>query len=532
MSTTAATLSLVQHVYNAIAEEMGAALARTAYSPNIKERQDFSCALFDAQGRLLAQAAHIPVHLGAMPRSVEAARRAFPEMGEGDLVLLNDPFEGGTHLPDLTMVSPVLCDGIRIGYTATRAHHADVGGMTPGSLPHSRSIFQEGLRIPPVRLIRGGELQEDVLRILCANSRNPSERRGDVRAQVNAHLLGTRRWKETRERYGAEMLEGIHDDLFAYADRCMRQAIAELPSGVWRAETFLENAEGSGPEAALRAALTVEGDNVEVDFRESGDAVAGSLNAVRAITEAAVAYVFLCWMCRRDPANPPPVNAGSLEAVSILTRPGSVVDATYPSAVAGGNVETSQRLVDLLLSLLGQAAPEQVPAQSQGTMNNITFGGTDAAGNGFAYYETVGGGSGAGNGTPGRCAVQCHMTNTLNTPVEALEYAYPLRVRELSIRRGSGGAGAWCGGDGMVREWEALRPMTLTLLTERRGEGPAGHCGGAAGEPGKQLRIREGVTCPLPAKGSAELMAGDRVRLETPGGGGFGSRPPELSFKS
>ena len=524
MSALATDLAVYHHMVQSIADEMGAGLARTAYSPNIKERRDFSCALFDTEGQLLAQAAHIPVHLGAMPRSVEAARRAFPTLNPGDVVMLNDPFEGGTHLPDITLVCPVFHADRCIGYTVTRAHHADVGGMTPGSLPNSRSIYQEGLRIPPVRLVRGGEPDTDLLRIVCANSRNPSERRGDMRAQLHAHHLGETRWLEMLARFGQAAHHRAHEALFAYAESVMRAAISELPQGEWTAEEGLENEEGTGVAARIRARLVLKEGTARVDFTGTDDAVPGSLNAVRAITEAAVAYGFLCWMCRDRPADPPPINAGCLRPIRITTRPGSLIDAQVPSAVAGGNVETSQRIVDLVFSLLNQAAPDRFPAQSQGTMNNITFGGTDASGKGFAYYETLAGGSGAGPGRPGASAIQCHMTNTLNTPVEALEFAYPLRIRELAIRPHSGGVGRSPGGHGMIREWEVLVPMEVTFLTERRFIGPAGVQGGGNGLPGTQILLRDGREHPLPAKGSLTLMASDRIRVETPGGGGHGQK--------
>ncbi|MEX2607145.1 MAG: hydantoinase B/oxoprolinase family protein [Kiritimatiellia bacterium] len=511
-------LSVFHQLYTSIADEMGAGLARTAYSPNIKERKDFSCALFDAQGYLLAQAAHIPVHLGAMPRSVEAARTAFPELADGDVVMLNDPFQGGTHLPDITLVSPVWRAGELLGYTATRAHHADVGGMTPGSLPNSTSIYQEGLRIPPVRVVRGGEVQEDLLRILYANSRNPAERKGDLRAQLHAHHIGETRWRERLGGRDAEELNQIHRALFDYADRQMRGALAGLPTGCWEAEDYLENAGADAIAATLRGTLRITESGVEVDLRDSDDSIEGSLNAVRAITEAAVYYVFLCWLCRNDPGCPPPVNAGSFRAITLHTRPGSVVDARLPSAVAGGNVETSQRIVDLLLTLLSRAVPGEIPAQSQGTMNNVTLGGRD-----FAYYETLSGGAGAGPDRPGASTIQCHMTNTLNTPVEALEFAYPLRVRRLELREGSGGEGAQRGGDGLVREWEALVPMEVTLLTERRLLAPKGAGAGGDGHPGKQLLIRPDgrPVRTLPGKGTFAMQPGDILRVETPGGGGF-----------
>ncbi len=519
---SATDLSVFHHLYSSIADEMGAVLARTAYSPNIKERKDFSCALFDDQGRLLAQAAHIPVHLGAMPRSVAAARNAFPKMDAGDVVMLNDPFEGGTHLPDVTLVSSVFSSGDCMGYTATRAHHADVGGMTPGSLPNSRSIHQEGLRIPPVRLVRGGEMEEDLMRIFCANSRNPGERRGDMRAQLHAHHVGETRWLELVERAGDGKLRQMNEALMRYADRRMRAALSRLPRGRWSFEEEIEDEAGTGVAAVLRGTLTVSDAGVCVDVRGSDDMVPGSLNAVRAITESAVYYVFLCWMCRNSGNASPPINGGCFRSIELQTRPGSVLDAQWPAAVAGGNVETSQRVVDLVLGLLNEALPGSVPAQSQGTMNNVTLGGRTPEG-GFAYYETLGGGAGGGPGVPGASAVQTHMTNTLNTPVEALEFAYPLRVRRLEIRRDSGGAGAFPGGDGLVREWEALSPMEVTVLTERRRTGPKGSSGGSAGKPGRQeIRTASGEILTLPGKGGGHLSPGDILRVETPGGGGFG----------
>lgn len=523
MEILAADLTVFHHQYASIAAEMGAGLARTAYSPNIKERRDFSCALFDTEGQLLAQAAHIPVHLGAMPRSVDAARAAFPNLEPGDIVLLNDPFGGGTHLPDITLVSPVFHQGELAGYTATRAHHADVGGMTPGSLPHSQSIHQEGLRVPPVRLVRGGEMNPDILRIVCANTRGPNERRGDLRAQINAHHIGENRLRAVMESKGLPVLREINRALMDYAERRMRAALSELPDGAWTHEDVIENETGDGPAATIRARLRKDDEGVTVDFRASDDQVTGSLNAVRAITEAAVYHVFLCWMCRKNPRNPPPVNHGCFRPLRVETLPGSLVDATWPAAVAGGNVETSQRVTDVVMGLLAQAAPEEVPACSQGTMNNVTLGGADAGGKGFAYYETLAGGAGGGPGVPGESAVQCHMTNTLNTPVEALEYAYPLRIHRLEIRGDSGGAGRFPGGGGMVREWEALAPMEATLLTERRFKGPPGTAGGEAGAPGRQFILSQnGEIRPLPAKGAFRLNPGDRLRVETPGGGGWG----------
>lgn len=523
MKSLATDLSCFQHLYTSIADEMGASLARTAFSANIKERKDFSCALFDDRGRLLAQAAHIPVHLGAMPRSVEAALQAFPQLEAGDVVMLNDPFAGGTHLPDITLVSPVMASGGSAAfYVATRAHHADVGGITPGSLPVSTSIHQEGLRIPPVRLVRKGLIQEDLLRLVCANSRTPEERRGDLRAQINAHHTGERRLQAQLERHGMDRLREINGELIAYADRLMRAELSSLPTGCWQAEDVLE---GEETDTRLRVCLTVDATGVKVDLTGSDDAMTGSLNAVRAITESAVYYVFLCLLCtpRGDGhSHVPPVNAGSFDSIHIQTRPGSVLDAQWPAAVAGGNVETSQRVVDVVMRALAQAVPDRMPAQGQGTMNNVTMGGLREDGSSFAYYETLGGGMGATRGIAGEDAIQVHMTNTLNTPVEALEFAFPFRINRYAIRDDSGGAGTWPGGNGLIREWAFTTPTELTLLTERRRHAPNGIGTGGDGQPGTQCLLRHGQVIPLPAKGTFHAQPGDILRVETPGGGGAG----------
>ena len=522
---SATDLAVLQHLFTAIPEEMGALLGRIAFSSNIKERRDYSCALFNAEGKLLAQAAHIPVHLGAMPRSVAAVLADFPQLQAGDMVMLNDPFRGGSHLPDITLVSPLYLTGDThpSGYAATRAHHADVGGMTPGSLPDSRSIYQEGLRIPPVRLQRGGQLDEDLLRIFCANSRNPEERKGDLRAQMQAHGLADKRWQALAGRLGKAELAGAGRALLAYAARRMNSLLATLPQGTWSEVEQLEGADEQHAFTNLRATMQVDAEGVLLDFSASDDAVSGSLNAVPAICESAVAYVFLCLLHAGHPGESLPVNAGSFERIVCKTRPGSVLDAGLPHAVAGGNVETSQRIVDLVMGLVAQALPGQIPAQSQGTMNNVTMGGLGFEGNPFSYYETLGGGSGAGKNQAGCSAVQVHMTNTLNTPIEALEYSFPLRMRVYGIRDGSGGAGLKNGGDGLIREWEMLVPVEVTLLTERRQLSPAGREKGEVGLPGSQLRIlTDGTAHPLTSKGSWGFQAGERLRIETPGGGGYG----------
>ncbi|WFB35065.1 hydantoinase B/oxoprolinase family protein [Kiritimatiellota bacterium B12222] len=523
---SATDLAVIQHLFSAIPEEMGAVLGRTAYSSNIKERRDYSCALFNAQGHLLAQAAHIPVHLGAMPRSVEAVLDAFPSLQAGDVVMLNDPFCGGSHLPDVTLVSPLfLKDAANVsGYAATRAHHADVGGMTAGSLPHSTSIYQEGLRIPPVYLMRRAVLEETVMTLFCANSRNPEERKGDLRAQLQAHVLAELRWNALGCRYEAAELDRMGQALLGYGKRKMQAFLKTLPQGSWAHEEFLEAADKDHAFTRIHAVLKNDGEGVEVDFSQSDDAVSGSLNAVQAICESAVYYVILCLLADATAGELIPVNQGTFALIRCKTRSGSVVNAGLPHAVAGGNVETSQRVVDTVLGLFAQVLPDRVPAQSQGTMNNVTMGGRDGAGKSFSYYETMGGGAGAGQGVRGADGIQVHMTNTLNTPVEAFEYSYPLTVCRYALREQSGGEGAFVGGQGVVREWEMNVDTEVTLLTERRALSPAGAAGGGAGKSGCQIRrTQEGKEEKLASKGSWLFKPGDRLRIETPGGGGYGN---------
>jgi len=519
MTASATELTVMESRLSAIPREMGAALARMAFSPNIKERLDFSCALLGAEGEMLAQAAHIPVHLGAMPASVRHVVKAFPRLQPGDVVMLNDPFHGGSHLPDITMVSPLFVPGedLPVAMSATRAHHADVGGMTPGSLPDSRSIFQEGLRIPPVLLVKQGELQEGILDLLCANSRSPAERRGDVRAQIQAHHLGGIRFQDLVGGIGGTEFRRWMQELDAYAERMSRAFLQDLPRGQWQSEDALEGGIG------IRVRLTSDGTGLRFDFRGSDPAMQGSLNTVHAVCESAVQYVYLCVM--NSAQGLPPLHGAVFRALQVKTRPGSVLDAGPPHAVAGGNVETSQRIVDVVLDVWAQMLPGRLPAQSQGTMNNVTMGGPGRGEEPFAYYETLGGGAGAGPEQPGEDGIQVHMTNTLNTPVEALEFAYPLRVRSYSFRRGSGGQGASPGGEGLIREWEALVPVEVSLLTERRSRGPSGLEGGEAGIPGCQWIERADETREdLDPRGHWHLQPGDVLHVETPGGGGYGKK--------
>jgi N-methylhydantoinase B len=528
------TLEIFKNLFISVAEEMGVTLGRTAFSPNIKERRDFSCACFLGNGDMIAQAAHIPVHLGAMPASVRAALEAFDTWAPGDLVVLNDPYLGGTHLPDITMVSPVMMDGAESPsfFVASRAHHADVGGMSPGSMPLATEIYQEGIIIPPVKLARAGQTDQAVQRLILRNVRTPVERRGDLAAQMAAHQVGECRLKEIVARYGlGETLRYAHG-LLAYAERLTRAAINHIPDGVYE---FSDEMDDEGipdrqaqarpdlhPGPQIRVTVTVAGDTMTVDFGGSSPAVRGPLNAVRAITESATWYVARCVAGADIPAN-----SGTFAPVRVIVPKGSFLDAKPPHAVAGGNVETSQRIVDAVLGALAKALPDRIPAASLGTMNNITVGGYDSEKEApFAYYETVGGGAGAGPSCAGLSGVHVHMTNTLNTPVEALEYAYPCRVRRYAIRKGSGGAGQHRGGDGLIREIEFLCPSTVTILSERRRTAPYGLQGGKPGARGRNVLLRDGQETELAGKAEIRVAAGDLLSLRTPGGGGWGT-PPE-----
>jgi N-methylhydantoinase B len=517
-------LEIYKHLFASIADEMGVVLRKAAYSPNIKERRDFSCALFNAEGQMISQAAHIPVHLGSMPLSVAATLRVFSAPGAlqpGDMVILNDPYRGGTHLPDITLVAPIfLPDSAEhpFAFVANRAHHADVGGMMPGSMPVAREIFQEGLIIPPVKLISRGQVNQDIIDLILANVRTPQERQGDLYAQVAANQRGITRMLEMVQRYGAPEMNDYMQGLLDYTERMVRRLIRSMPDGVYRFSDQLDDDGLGQANIPLCVTITIHDDTATVDFTGSAPQQQGSVNAVYAITLSAVYYVFRC-LVGLDVPN----NAGCLRPIQVIAPEGSIVNAHKPAPVAGGNVETSQRIVDVLLGALSPALPGLVPAASQGTMNNITIGGQDPERNtAFAYYETIGGGMGARPASDGPAAIHSHMTNTLNTPVEALEYAYPLRVVRYEVRPGSGGAGHFCGGDGIRRDIQVLAPAQVSLLTERRVSAPYGLAGGEAGTPGANVLIREGVEQPLPSKGTVYLSPGDVLSIRTPGGGGYG----------
>ncbi len=540
-------LEIFKNIYHSIAEEMGAALRRTAFSPNIKERRDYSCAVFDSDSRVIAMGDHMPVHLGSMPMSVRAAIDQF-DLETGDVAMLNDPFRGGTHLPDITLVAPV---HVRPGnprskaknmrpdfYVASRAHHADIGGAYPGSMGLCREIYQEGFRIPPVKIMRAGKMQSDVLALLLSNVRTPQEREGDLGAQIAACHTGARRLDEICRCYGVERAKKAARELLDYSEEMMRAFLDQVPSGTYQAEDFLDDdgistkpvkiavtvkfhAQGRSSNPSRSGRRYLRGRAVTVDFTGSDPQVEGSVNAVDAITYSACFYVFRCLLAEDVPAT-----AGLMRPIEVIAPEGTVINARSPAAVAGGNVETSQRIVDVLLRALALAIPERIPAAASGTMNNLTIGGVNPRTNeAFAYYETIAGGTGARPSKPGVSGVHTHMTNSLNTPTEALEHAYPLRVRQYSLRPGSGGEGKYRGGDGIIREIQVLTNAEVTLLSDRRQHRPYGLAGGKDGAPGKAIVIREdGSTQEMPSKFNIRLHKRDRIRIETPGGGGWGQR--------
>jgi N-methylhydantoinase B len=526
-------LEIFKNIYHSIAEEMGAALRRTAFSPNIKERRDYSCAVFDGQGQVIAMGDHMPVHLGSMPMSVQAAIKDV-QLAPGDIAMLNDPFRGGTHLPDITLVAPFYFSKKSQKpdlYVASRAHHADVGGAYPGSMGLCREIYQEGLRIPPVKIINAGKMRGDVLALLLNNVRTPVEREGDLGAQISACHTGAERLRETCRRYGLEKTKQAARELLDYSEEMMRAFLAGVPRGTYHAEDFLDNDGISEKPVRIAVRVTFQDSAarqargrgprrmVVVDFTGSDPQVEGSVNAVEAITYSACFYVFRCLLAEDVPAT-----AGLMRPIEVIAPEGTVVNARLPAAVAGGNVETSQRIVDVLLRALAQAIPERIPAAASGTMNNSTIGGMDPRTHEpFAYYETIAGGMGARPTKSGVSGVHTHMTNSLNTPAEALEYAYPLRVRKYSLRPDSGGTGKHHGGDGIVREIEVLTDAEVTLLSERRTHGPYGLSGGKDGLPGTASVIRkDGSSQSLPGKFNIRIGKGERIRVETPGAGGWG----------
>jgi N-methylhydantoinase B len=519
MKTDAVELELFRNLFVSIAEEMGVVLRKTAYSSNIKERRDYSCAAYDATGETVAMGDHMPVHLGAMPLSVRHAIEAF-RLGPGDVAIVNDPFQGGTHLPDITAVSAVFIRGRRqpAFYVANRAHHADVGGMSPGSMPLAREIYQEGIRIPPVLLVRGGVVDRGLMGLILANVRTPEEREGDLLAQMMANQRGADRLREIARKYGLARVQRNMRELLDYSERMTRAAIRKLPDGVYGFVDYLDGDGVTDRPVKIQVAIAIRGDSAEVDFAGSDAQVAGSVNANYAVALSATMYAFRCLV-----AEDVPYTAGLLRPIRVMAPERTVVNAGLPAAMAAGNVETSQRITDVLLGALAQAAPDRIPAASSGTMNNLSLGGWNARrGRPFAYYETIAGGMGASAKGPGESAIHTHMTNSWNTPIEALERQYPLRVHRYEVRRGSGGAGKYAGGDGIVREIEFLTSCDVTILSDRRARGPYGLAGGKTGKPGRNTLDRGARRVKVPAKANFLVKAGDVLRIESPGGGGWG----------
>ncbi|MCO6412140.1 MAG: hydantoinase B/oxoprolinase family protein [Thiogranum sp.] len=508
----AVELSLFSSRVSAVCDEMGAVLRRAAFSPNIRDRLDYSCAVFDPQGQLCAQAAHIPVHLGSMAFAMAELVHA-RKWSAGDMLVVNDPFQGGTHLPDVTLIAPVFCAQQCVGFVANRAHHADIGAESPGSMPVGRSLDDEGLLIPPTLLLAGGRLRRDVLDGIVAATHNSVLTEGDFSAQISANRTGVARIEERVAALGASAWLAGLDAVNKYGERMARNAIRSLPDGCYRFEDLMDDDGQGNRDIPLRVVLTVKHEQVSIDFSGTSPQVPGNINCPLSVAAAAVFYAFRCLMDERTPAC-----AGTFRSLNIVAPAGCLLNAQAPAAVTAGNVETSSRIVDLILGALAHAIPERVAAASQGTMNNIAMGSREP-GRGWDYYETIGGGMGAGMHGGGLHAVQTHMTNTRNTPIEVLESGYPLRVRRYALRRGSGGRGARPGGDGLIREYEFLAPARVTLLTERRCRGPWGLAGGMAGLPGEN-RLNDEL---LPAKAALSVRAGDRLTIATPGGGGFGT---------
>src|SRR2546422_627829 len=520
VKTNPVRLEIFKSLFHAIAEEMGATLKRTAFSPNIKERRDYSCAIFDHHGDMLAQGDHMPVHLGSMPLSVKAAIEN-RNIGPGDIVILNDLYKGGTHLPDITLVSGVFSRKKLIFYVACRAHHSDVGGMSPGSMPLAEEIYQEGLRIPPIKLMSGGKLNTDVWDLILSNVRTPQEREGDLAAMLGANRTGERRLMEVVEKYGWNEVSRYVTEILNYSERMTRHAISVIPDGTYEAEDFLDNDGITDKPIAIRVRIQIKGDQAVIDFSRSDPQVQGSVNAVYAITASVVFYVFRTLVSLLIPSN-----AGGMRPLQIIAPEGTIVNARPPAAVCGGNVETSQRIVDVLYKCLAAAMPGRIPAASQGTMNNFTFGGIDPrTQKPVAYYETVSGGMGARPTMDGLSGVHTHMTNSMNTPVEALEHAYPVRMLRYSLRPESGGQGKCRGGDGVIRELRFLTKAQITVLSDRRKFPPYGLNGGEPGQRGMNVLIRkDGRREELPSKFSTSVEAGDILSIQSPGGGGWGRK--------
>ena len=507
-------LSIFANRIEAVCDEMGAALQRAAFSPNIRDRLDYSCAVFDADGELCAQAAHIPVHLGSMAYAMRAIVEGV-DWRDGDMVILNDPYMGGTHLPDVTVIAPVYIDADLLGFVANRAHHADIGAEQPGSMPLSSSLDEEGLVIRPQKLVEHHRIDAQSLDRLMASMRNPAESRGDFSAQIGANRRGRLRLTELIGQMGIRRYLDALRALNDYAEQLAVASLQAIPDGEYGFRDVLDDDGLGHTDVEIRVSVQVNRGNVIVDFSGSAPQVSGNVNCPISVTAAAVYYVFRCLLPPQAPAC-----AGSFRPISIKAEDGGLLNARYPAAVAAGNVETSTRVVDAVLGALAQALPDRIPAASHGSMNNLAMGSSgDQGAPAWDYYETIGGGMGASASTDGLDAVQTHMTNTLNTPIESLEMAFPLRIRRYQVRRGSGGEGQHSGGAGIVREFEFLQPADVTLLTERRSHAPWGSNGAYSGMTGRNLLNFNAVK----AKDFLSLRPGDILTIETAGGGGWGS---------
>ena len=533
MKPDATTVEVIKGALIYAAEEMGIALRKSAYSPNIKERMDHSCALFDDRRRLIAQAEHIPVHLGSMALAVrEGLSQYGGDLEEGDMLLLNDPYISGTHLPDLTLIAPIFYEGALVGYAANKAHHTDVGGRAPGSIAgDSTELYQEGLIIPPVKFVRGGVIDPEISRLIRSNVRTPEVQMGDLRAQIAANYTGIRRLTELMGEYGAETVHSAMEAVMDYSERRMRAEIQAMPNGVYEAEDWMEDTGAWGDPAKITVTVSIEGDEIRFDYSGTSPQVEGPVNAPLGVT---LAGVFFTLISVTDPTIP--VNDGCFRPIGLHVPEGCMMNPVRPAPVAGGNVETSQRNVDVLMKALAEAVPEKVPAASQGTMNNVSIGGIREDGTPWTFYETIGGGSGGRPGSDGVDGVHVNMTNTMNTPIEALEAYLPLRFEGYALRADSGGPGRWRGGCGIERSW-TLRSLkaTLSILAERTKIPPWGLHGGLPASLGVYELVRgDGSVERLPSKCTIPLKQGDRLIIRTPGGGGYGSpleRPPDLVLK-
>ncbi len=500
-------LEVMKHNFTAIPEQMGAALQRCAYSPNIKERMDESCALFSSDQKMIAQAEHIPVHLGAMPKALESSVKRV-DFGPEDQIIINDPYSGGTHLPDITIIKPVFMDDLQLGFVVNRAHHADIGGKTPGSMPgESKKLEEEGLIFPPQLIITDGDENKKVFK-LFKKTRSPEERIGDLRAQIGANERGAVEFKKAVKKFSFEKYQAFKEEIIKYSEQRTKEMMKKLPNTQLESEDLMEWNDG----IKLKLKMSLEKENITYDFSGTDPQVEGNINAPEPVTHSAVYYTLRCLLPRDVP-----VNEGCYSPINVFVPEKSVLNPSPPAAVSAGNVETSQRVVELIFRALAEILPEKIPAESQGTMNNLVIGSDD-----FTYYETIGGGAGGSKKRKGESGVHVHMTNTKNTPIESLENNYPLLVTSYNLRKGSGGSGKNPGGEGIVREIKVLKDVKVSIQSERREIRPKGLKGGGDGDVGKNIRIKGSKKKILKSKVTVDLEEGERIRIETPGGGGWG----------